>query len=112
MINAINKVFFILGKKTIMSVYYIIRFYVFITHRVGLAFSKKKKSKMMKQIKIMKTLKENKFWLNYLNYKFVIEFKLLLIFEKSSSVYQFNIYIENANVRFNKFFKIRFVITN
>ena len=42
----------------------------------------------------------------------MIEFKLLLIFEKSSGVYRFNIYIKNANVRFNKLFEIRFIIMN
>ena len=42
----------------------------------------------------------------------MIEFKLLLIFEKNSGVHRFNVYIENANVRFDKSFEIRFVITN
>ena len=75
-------------------------------------FFEKKKPKMMKQIKIINALKRNKFWLSYLNYKFVIEFKLLLIFEKSPNVYRFNVYIKNANMRFDKSFKIRFVMTN
>ena len=42
----------------------------------------------------------------------MIEFKLLLIFEKSSNVYRFNIYIKNANMKFDKLFEIRFVIMN
>ena len=92
--------------------YHIIRFYVFVVYRVESVFSKKKRSKIMKQIKIIDALKRSKFWLSYLNYKFVIEFKLLLIFEKSPSVYRFNVYIKNANVRFDKLFEIRFIITN
>ena len=78
--NAINKIFFILKKKAITSVYHIIRLCVFIIHRIEPVSSKEKRPKIMKQIKIINTLKKNRFWLNYLNYKFVIGFKLLLIF--------------------------------
>ena len=42
----------------------------------------------------------------------MIEFNLFLIFEKSSNIYRFNVYIKNANVKFDKPFKIRFVIMN
>ena len=92
--------------------YHIMRLCVFVIYRIESVFSEEKRSKMMKQIKIINALKKSKFWLNYLNYKFVIEFKLLLIFEKSSSVYRFNVYIKDANVRFDKSFEIRFMMTN
>ena len=48
MTNATNKVFFIFEKKTITSVYHIIKLYVFIVYRIEPAFPKKKRSKMMK----------------------------------------------------------------
>ena len=61
MINAINKTFLILKKKTITNVYHIMRSCVFVIYRVGSVFSKEKRSKIMKQIKIIDVLKGNKF---------------------------------------------------
>ena len=61
MTNAINKTFLILKKKTITNVYHIIKLYIFIIYRIEPAFSKEKRSKMIKQIKIINALKKNKF---------------------------------------------------
>ena len=61
MINATSKIFFILKKKAIMSVYHIMRPYMFIVYRIEFVFSKKKRPEVMKQIKIINALKKNKF---------------------------------------------------
>ena len=61
MTETTSKVFFILKKKAITSVYHIIKSYVFVIYRVEPVSPKKKKPEMMKQIKIINVLKRSKF---------------------------------------------------
>ena len=47
MINIINKIFLILKREIIISVYYIISLYIFIIYRVKLASLEKKRLKII-----------------------------------------------------------------
>ena len=112
MAGAASKAFLILGKEATTSVYHTEGPCVFVAHRVGPASPAEKRPEVVRQITAVDALKGSKFWLGYLDYKFVVGSKLLLIFETSPGVHRFNVYVGDASVGFEKPFEVRFVMAD
>ena len=110
--DAASKAFLVLGKEATTSVYYTVGPSVFVVHNVGPARPEEKRPEVVEQIAALEVFKGCKFWIGYLDYKFVVGSKLLLIFERSPGVHRFCVSVGDASVGYEKPFEVRFVMAD